>query len=116
MLLKSHCERLIGPGLNRALLVSCTARMSLPKFDTKGSLFESLGSLAGNLFSDQDRYKLFATKIWPLLAKSREELAACYVLDNGRPGVEPVILLGVLIFQFLERVPDRQAAELVKYP
>jgi hypothetical protein len=89
--------------------------MSLPKFDTQGSLFESVGSLAGNLFSDQDRYKLFATKIWPLLAKSREELAACYVLENGRPGVEPVILLGVLIFQFLERVPDRQAAELVKY-
>src|SRR5260370_17699400 len=88
--------------------------MSLPKCDTQGSLFESVGSLAGNLFSDQDRYKLFATKIWPLLAKSREELAACYVLDNGRPGVEPVILLGVLIFQFLERVPDRQAGELVK--
>ena len=89
--------------------------MSLPKFDTQGSLFESLGSLAGDLFSDQDKYKLFATQIWPLIAKSREELASCYVLDNGRPGVEPVILLGVLIFQFLERVPDRQAAELVKY-
>src|SRR5258708_38260642 len=88
--------------------------MSLPKFDTQGSLFESLGSLAGNLFSDQDRYKLFATKIWPLLAKSREELAACYVLDNGPPGVEPVVLLGVLIFQFLVRGPDRQAAGLVK--
>src|SRR5258708_11079382 len=88
--------------------------MSLPKFDTQGSLFESLGSLAGNLFSDQDRYKLFATKIWPLLAKSREELAACYVLDNGRPGVEPVILLGVLIFQVLERGPEPQAAGLVK--
>jgi hypothetical protein len=25
------------------------------------------------------------------------------------------VLLGVLIFQFLERVPDRQAVELVKY-
>src|SRR5258708_12462878 len=35
--------------------------------------------------------------------------------DNGRPGVEPVILLGVLIFQFLERFPDRQPPELVKY-
>src|SRR5258708_20073213 len=35
--------------------------------------------------------------------------------DNGRPGVEPVILLGGLIFQFLERVPDRQSAELRKY-
>jgi hypothetical protein len=32
----------------------------------------------------------------------------CYEVDNGRPGVEPVVLLGVLIFQFLERVPDRQ--------
>lgn len=89
--------------------------MSLPKFELQGSLFESLGSMAADLFSDQDKYKLFATKIWPLLAKSREELATCYVLDNGRPGVEPVVLLGILIFQFLERVPDRQAAELVKY-
>src|ERR1700740_1923433 len=89
--------------------------MSLPKLDTQGYLFESLGSVAGNLFSDQDKYKLFATKIWPLLAKSREELASCYVLDNGRPGLEPIVLLGVLIFQFLEGVPDRQAAELGQY-
>jgi hypothetical protein len=89
--------------------------MSLPKFDVQGSLFESLGSLAPHLFSDQDRYKLFATQVWPLLAKGRPELEACYVADNGRPGVEPVVLLGVLILQFLERVPDRQAAELLKY-
>jgi hypothetical protein len=45
----------------------------------------------------------------------REELAECYEPGNGRPGIEPVVLLGVLLFQFLERVPDRQAAELVKY-
>ena len=42
-------------------------------------------------------------------------MAQCYKPENGRPGIEPVVLLGVLIFQFLERVPDRQAAELVKY-
>ena len=89
--------------------------MSLPEFDLQGSLFESLGSMAAELFEDSNRYKLFATKIWPLLAQSREELAECYTEDNGRPGIEPVVLLGVLIFQFLERVPDRQAAELVKY-
>ena len=89
--------------------------MSLPEFDLQGSLFESLASMAADLFEDSDRYKLFATKIWPLLAQSREELAECYTEDNGRPGIEPVVLLGVLIFQFLERVPDRQAAELVKY-
>ena len=89
--------------------------MSLPKFDVQGSLFESLGSIAARLFSDQDRYKLFATQVWPLLAQGRPELEACYVMDNGRPGIEPVVLLGVLILQFLERVPDRQAAELLKY-
>jgi transposase len=89
--------------------------MSLPKFDTQGSLFESLGSIAADLFDKKDKYKLFATKIWPLLARHRGELAQCYEPGNGRPGIEPVVLLGVLIFQFLERVPDRQAAELVKY-
>ena len=89
--------------------------MSLPKFDTQGSLFESLGSIAADLFDKKDKYKLFATKVWPLLAGQRAELAQCYEPGNGRPGIEPVVLLGVLIFQFLERVPDRQAAELVKY-
>ena len=89
--------------------------MSLPEFDLQGSLFESLESIAADLFEDSDKYKLFATKIWPLLARSRQELAECYTEDNGRPGIEPVVLLGVLIFQFLERVPDRQASELVKY-
>jgi hypothetical protein len=89
--------------------------MSLPKFDVQGSLFESLGSLAPTLFGDQDRYKRFALQVWPLLAKGRAELEACYVLENGRPGIEPVVLLGVLLLQFLDRVPDRQAAELLKY-
>jgi hypothetical protein len=79
--------------------------MGLPKFETQGSLFESLGSIAPQLFDHQDRYKLFALKIWPLLSGCREELAQCYDQDNGRPGVEPVLLLGVSIFQFLERVP-----------
>ena len=89
--------------------------MSLPTFDVQGSLFESLGSIAADLFDHKDKYKLFATKIWPLLASRRAELAECYEPENGRPGIEPVVLLGVLIFQFLERAPDRQAAELVKY-
>ncbi len=89
--------------------------MSLPQFDVQGSLFESLGAIAPDLFADNDKYKLFANKIWPILASCREQLMECYEADNGRPGVEPVVLLGVLIFQFLERVPDRQAVELVKY-
>src|SRR3984893_4567807 len=89
--------------------------MSLPKFDLQGFLFESLGSIAADLFDKKDKYKLFATKVWPVLAGCREELAQCYEPENGRPGIEPVVLLGVLIFQFMERVPDRQAVEMVKY-
>jgi hypothetical protein len=89
--------------------------MSLPQFDVQGSLFESLGAIAPELFSDNDKYKRFAQKVWPVLAQSREQLLECYQADNGRPGVEPVMLLGVMIFQFLERVADRQAVELVKY-
>jgi transposase len=89
--------------------------MSLPQFDVQGSLFESLGAIAADLFADNDKYKLFAKKIWPVLAGCRQQLMECYDTENGRPGVEPVVLLGVLIFQFLERVPDRQAVELVKY-
>jgi transposase len=89
--------------------------MSLPKFDLQGFLFESLGSIAPDLFGEKDKYKLFAKKVWPLLAGCRDELAQCYEPENGRPGIEPVVLLGVLIFQFMERVPDRQAVEMVKY-
>jgi hypothetical protein len=31
-------------------------------------LFESLGWAAADLFDEKDKYKLFARKIWPLLA------------------------------------------------
>ena len=30
--------------------------MSLPKFEMKGSLFESLGSIAADLFDEKDKY------------------------------------------------------------
>jgi len=89
--------------------------LSLPDFDVQAHCSRA---------SDRSRPICLTTKIstnsspekfWPLLAAKREELAQCYEPENGRPGIEPVVLLGVLIFQFLERIPDRQAAELVKY-
>jgi len=43
--------------------------MSLPKSDVRGSLFESLGSIAPDLFEDDDIYKLFARKICPCLRR-----------------------------------------------
>lgn len=89
--------------------------MSLPVFDTQGSLFGSVNVIAGELFEESDRYRLFAARIWPVLARVRPQLEACYCQDNGRAGVEPVLLLGVLIFQFLERVADRAALDMLKY-
>jgi hypothetical protein len=53
-------------------------------FDVQGSLFESLGSIAPGLFDDKDQYKLFARKVWPLLASRREELAQCDETDRRR--------------------------------
>ena len=69
----------------------------------------------GRVTSNKDEFTAVRCTVWPVLAQCREQLGECYQADNGRPGVEPVVLLGVLIFQFLERVPDRQAVELVKY-
>ena len=34
--------------------------------------------------------------------------------DTGRGGINPVLLCFVLILQFLEKLPDRQAAEMVR--
>ena len=83
--------------------------------DSQPTLFGSVPSVAGALFSEDDRYRLFARKVWPVLAGTRAALEKCYCPDNGRPGVEPVLLMGVLVLQFLERLPDRQALEMVKY-
>lgn len=60
-------------------------------------------------------FTFFAEIIYPLLAAYREKLALTYCEDNGRPAVEPVLLLGVQVLQFVERIPDRQAAENVQY-
>src|SRR5690349_6193217 len=89
--------------------------MSLPQFDRQGPSLDNVGSVVPALFDDQNKYLLFAQKVWPVLVGCREPLAECYTPENGRPAVEPVVLLGVLIFQFLERVPDRQALEMVRY-
>jgi len=81
--------------------------MSLPQFDVQGSLFESLGAIAPDLFADNDKYKLFAKKIWPVLAGCRQQLLECYDTENGRPGVEPVVLLdrGTDLPVFWKRCP-----------
>ena len=88
--------------------------MSLPQFSLQGSLY-SIDVLLGDQFPQDDRFRLFASGIRPLLIKARPALESAYCHDNGRPGIEPVVLLGVSLLQFMERVPDRQAVEMLKY-
>lgn len=88
--------------------------MSLPTFTGQASLF-STAALSGQLFAPEDRFAIFARLIYPLLIKAREKVAHAYCSTNGRPGIEPVLLLGVSLLQFLEGAPDRQAVELLRY-
>lgn len=88
--------------------------MSLPIFNPQTHLF-GLQAASSEVFEEDDRYRLFAQKVYPLLVEARAKLESCYCENNGRPAVEPVLLLGVSLLQFLERVPDRQAVEMVKY-
>jgi transposase len=88
--------------------------MSLAALKAQSEFF-STAVLTGSLFEATDRYRLFADKIYPLLLPAREAVAKSYCADNGRPGIEPVWLLGTSLLQYLEGVPDRQAVEMLRY-
>ena len=90
------------------------APMSVPRFAPQTELF-GLQGRNGELFEAGNRYRVFAERIYPLLVEVRPQLEACYCTDNGRPGIEPVLLLGVSVLQFWEKAPDREAAERVRY-
>lgn len=83
--------------------------------DVPRSLFENLGTIAPKLFTSSDQCALFAKRVLPTVNVWRERLSEAYNWKNGRPEIEPAVLFGVLMFQFLERVPDRRAVEMVKY-
>lgn len=86
--------------------------MSLPSFTTQKTFFDAdqmfpqLADMPG-----AERFRFFAETILPELIKQRPTLASMYCQDNGRPAEEPVRMLAVLILQFMERLPDRRAAE-----
>ena len=50
-----------------------------------------------------------------MLAQLRDRLEVCYCAQDGGAAVEPVLLLGVSLLQYLEAVPDRQAVYLLHY-
>lgn len=88
--------------------------MGLARNTQQQSLFEA-GALVGHLLERKElrRYLLLRDHVLPLLEQYREQLEALYCPDNGRPAVDPVLLAGVTLLQFMERLPDRQAAEAV---
>lgn len=88
--------------------------MSLSTFSTQGSLF-STAALSTKLFTEKDRYRLFAKLVYPKLAAARPSLEQCYCADNGRTALEPVLMLGVSLLQELDGLPDRQAVEMLRY-
>jgi IS5 family transposase len=88
--------------------------MSLPTFSAQGELFSTAG-LSASLFAQTDRYRLFAKLVYPALVAVRPALEKCYCPDNGREALEPVVMMGTSILQYLDGVPDRQAVELIRY-
>lgn len=51
----------------------------------------------------------------PRLFELRAKLSSLYCEDNGRPATDPVVLAAVTLLQFMEKVPDRVAAEHVVF-
>ena len=88
--------------------------MSVGRLDSQRSFYHT-SFVCGDLFGRADRYRLFREKILPQLLTLRGKLESLYCENNGRPAIDPVILCGVTLLQFMEKVADRRAAEQVVY-
>ena len=88
--------------------------MSVRPIDGQRSFYHT-HYVAGNLFGPGNRYRLFREKIWPKLLELSPKLEALYSEENGRPAIDPVLLCGVTLLQFMEKVADRRASEQVVY-
>lgn len=88
--------------------------MSLKPIDPQRSFYHT-GYLCGELFGPTDRYRLFREKVWPQLLAMGSKLHSFYCETHGRPAIDPVRLAGVTLLQFMEKAPDRVAAERALY-
>lgn len=87
--------------------------MTLPLRNRQASFFD-VSFLAETLFGPDDPYNLFRKEILPALEAKRQDLCRMYCADNGRTPIEPVILAGVTLLQFMETAPDRRAGQNVR--
>lgn len=69
---------------------------------------EETRRLVEPLLSEDSVYRLVGDEIEEII--DDEDFVDMYA-DEGRPAVNPVVLALVLVFQFLEKLPDRAAAE-----
>lgn len=79
------------------------------------ALFEQPEHIPLAVRRQADFFVFFARTIFPLLESYRDRLNPIYCVDNGRPAWDPVRFLGVLVLQFVLRLPDRQAAEAAQF-
>jgi transposase len=79
------------------------------------ALFQRIEGISAAVRRQGEFFVFFAKTVFPLLESYRARLEAVYCQDAGRPAWDPVRLLGMLILQFVLRMPDRLAAEAVQY-
>lgn len=66
----------------------------------------------GKVLLDEDSaYRLIGEK---LFERFHEQDFVDFYSVEGKPGISPIILAFVTVFQFMERLPDRQAAESLR--
>lgn len=71
-----------------------TARLAKAVFKRKGNVYLTIGDQLGTLFDNVDFAGLYAA--------------------DGKPAVSPNLLALVLVFQFMENLPDRETADAVR--
>ena len=72
---------------------------------------EETGRIGKALLKENDPYRLIGDQ---LFEKWDEEEFADLYSHEGKPGYSPVILAFVSVFQFMERLADRQAAQALR--
>ncbi len=76
------------------VLPETTARVAKAAFKRRGNIYLTIGDQLGPLFDDID--------------------FACLYAADGKPALSPNLLALVTIFQFMENLPDREAADAVR--
>jgi transposase len=75
------------------------------------SMPDETAAVGKALLAEDSAYRLIGEK---LFSKFHEQDFVNLYATEGKPGLSPVILAFVTVFQFMEKLPDRQAAESLR--